>query len=246
MTPDALNQDIRIVEQTASTNADLVADLRAGRERREGFWLVALRQVAGRGRQGRAWQSAPGNFTGSTPVRLDPGDPVTTTLSLVAAIALYEAVSEYLPERTGLRLKWPNDVELDGRKLSGILLEREGNFAVIGIGVNLVSAPRIEGRETGSLAVIGPAPDLRAFAETLADCFAFELERWRRYGAQVIIARWLDLAHPVGTPLAVHDGSGAKGSGTFAGLERDGALRLALPDGTVRIVHAGEIEEGAG
>src|SRR5205814_3205936 len=79
---------IRIVERTGSTNADLIADTSAI----EGDWLVALDQQAGRGRQGRTWLSVPGNFYGSTLVKLRSGDPSAQTLSLAAGLALIEAV----------------------------------------------------------------------------------------------------------------------------------------------------------
>ena len=74
---------IRIVERTGSTNADLIADADAI----EGDWLVALHQEAGRGRQGRTWMSAEGNFYGSTLVQLRREDPSAQTLSLVGIVA---------------------------------------------------------------------------------------------------------------------------------------------------------------
>jgi BirA family biotin operon repressor/biotin-[acetyl-CoA-carboxylase] ligase len=235
---------IQFVTETGSTNADLLTRLAAGEGLTEGTWLVADRQSAGRGRQGRRWLDAPGNFTGSTLVRLAKGDPPAASLSFVAALALYEAALARLPEPGRLRLKWPNDLELDRGKLAGILLEREGVHAVIGFGVNLAAAPAVPDRAVRSLAQHGPAPDRDAFAAALAHSFAKELTRWRTYGAEPILARWLAAAHPPGTPLAVHDAGGAPIHGTFAGLEPDGALRLSLADGTSRVIHAGDVEAG--
>ena len=111
----ALLSRIRIVERTGSTNADLIADATVG----EGDWLVALEQDSGRGRQGRAWTSSGGNFHGSTVVELREGDPQPQTLSLVAGLALIEAIDLAVPGQA-LMLKWPNDVMLLGRKLAGI------------------------------------------------------------------------------------------------------------------------------
>ena len=85
---EALLTRIRVVERTGSTNADLVGDSTAV----EGDWLVSLDQTAGRGRQGRSWLSAPGNFYGSTLVQLGPNDPPAQSLSLAAALALLEAI----------------------------------------------------------------------------------------------------------------------------------------------------------
>src|SRR5690606_37798044 len=114
---------IETVARTGSTSADLLARLAAGEALVEGQWLVADRQDAGRGRQGRRWLDAPGNFMGSTIVRLASGDPPAQTLSFAAAIAVYEAVLPRIAQPGSLLLKWPNDVLLLGAKFCGLLLE---------------------------------------------------------------------------------------------------------------------------
>ena len=230
-----------IVPETGSTSADLLDRLSQGTPVEEGAWLVADRQSAGRGRQGRGWLDGPGNFMGSTAVRLLPQDPAPASLSFVAALAVYEAVLGRVATPLSVRLKWPNDVLLDGAKLAGILLERAGDAAVIGIGVNLAWSPALPDRATGHLKRIGPAPDRDAFARDLAQSFDRELDRWRQFGLTPILSRWLAAAHPLGSPLAVHGADGSRVSGTFDGLEADGALRLRLADGSARVIHAGDV-----
>lgn len=232
---------IHTVAETGSTNADLVARLRAGEYVPEGDWLVAERQTAGRGRQGRTWFDGYGNFMGSTAIHLAGSDPPAHTLALVASLALYEAILPLLPDPTTLTLKWPNDLMLNGAKLSGILLEREGQKVVLGIGVNLAAAPDLSDRRTASLADIGPAPDRELFATILAGHLSRELERWRQFGVEPIRSRWLSAAHPVGTAVTVHDGSGERLAGEFAGLSPEGSLLLRLEDGTTRAIHAGDV-----
>jgi BirA family biotin operon repressor/biotin-[acetyl-CoA-carboxylase] ligase len=232
---------IETVPETGSTNADLVARLNAGEAIPEGYWLVADRQTGGRGRQGRHWLDAPGNFMGSTVVRLMRRDPSPSTLSFVAALATYEAVIGCVSVARALELKWPNDLVLGGAKLSGILLERTGDAAVIGIGVNLVAAPRLHDRPARHLAELGPGPDRDNFARDLAASFDRELDRWRQFGAEPLLSRWTAAAHPVGSPLSVHSSDGARISGLFDGLEPDGALRLRLADGSCRVIHAGDV-----
>jgi len=232
---------LETVPETGSTSADLLARLAAGDPVQEGYWLVADRQSSGRGRQGRSWLDGPGNFMGSTAVRLLPQDPAPSSLSFVAALAVYEAVLAHLATPLSLHLKWPNDVLLDGAKLAGILLERAGDAAVIGIGVNLAWAPELAGRATGHLKTIGPAPDRDAFARDLVVSFDRELDRWRQFGLEPILSRWLAAAHPVGAQLAVHTPDQERIAGTFDGLEPDGALRLALADGSARVIHAGDV-----
>ena len=238
---------IETVSETGSTNADLIARLAAGDQVAEGRWLVADRQVSGRGRQGRRWLDAPGNFMGSTVVVLSAHDPSPSTLSFVVALAVYEAVLPRLADPRALQLKWPNDLLLNGSKFCGVLIEREGSHAVIGVGVNLAAAPSLPDRTVRSVAELGPTPARDAFAQDLARSLDLELGRWRQFGLEPLFARWLAAAHPVGAALSVHDGDGQRVAGTFAGLAPDGALRLCLADGAVRVIHAGDVTlEGEG
>lgn len=232
---------IETVAVTGSTNADLVQRLARGEPVADGFWYVARRQNAGRGRLGRVWSDGAGNFMGSTVVHLTASDPQTGSLALVAGLAVHRAVAAHLTPSHRPMLKWPNDVLVDGAKLAGILLERNGDTVVVGIGVNLVQSPALPDRPTCSLAQFAPAPSSDEFATHLAMCFAQDLALWRSAGLPALIARWQAAAHPVGTPLTVTDPAGQQVQGGFAGLDGAGALRLALADGTTRIVHAGDV-----
>ena len=239
---------IRFLAETGSTNADLLSALAAGERVGEDDWLVADRQNAGRGRQGRDWFDGHGNFMGSTVVRPGPGDPPPQTLSLLAGVAAFEAVAPLCPSPCPLALKWPNDLLIGGAKLAGILLEATGDAVVVGIGVNLARAPYLPDRETVTLAKFGPAPDRDLFAEALAGLFAEHLVRWRTYGLEPLLREWRAMAMAEGTSLAVHEPGGTRVAGVYAGLADDGALRLRLADGTQRVIHAGDVtlasEEG--
>lgn len=203
----------------------------------EGDWLIAMTQVAGRGRQGREWVSETGNFFGSTLVSLSPTDPAPSSLSLAAGLALIEAVDVAVPGQA-LMLKWPNDLLLGHSKLAGILLERVGDRVVVGFGINLASAPKLEGRDAAALnGAILP----QAFGPLLAGSFARLLTLWRTSEPKAFAQAWLARAHPLGTRLTVHSGPGEKVSGTFDGIEPDGALRLRS-DGDLRVIHAGDVE----
>jgi BirA family biotin operon repressor/biotin-[acetyl-CoA-carboxylase] ligase len=203
----------------------------------EGEWLVALAQDAGKGRQGRQWQSLDGNFFGSTLVELRPGDPPAPALSLAAGLALIEAIETAAPD-AGLMLKWPNDLMRGPAKLAGILLERSNDRIVAGFGVNLASAPAIEGRPTASLAgSITP----QAFAPLLAASFARILAAWRASDPSSFARAWLERAHPLGTPLEVHVNAEERVRGTFEGIEPDGAMRLRLGDGRIDTLRAGDV-----
>lgn len=204
----------------------------------EGDWLIAKRQFAGKGRQGRLWQSIEGNFLGSTIVRVEPGDPSAPALTLVAGLALIEAVETAAPG-AALSLKWPNDLMLADAKLAGILLERSGDRVVVGFGVNLAGAPEIPDRKTASLKPIAEiAPE--AFAPLLAGKFAQILDMWRTTEPVQFAQAWMTRAHPIGTPLTVHNAPGQMVSGTFGGIEPDGAMRLRR-DGMTDVIRSGDV-----
>ncbi len=230
---------IRTVATTGSTNADLIALASNGAE--EGLWLRAGQQTGGRGRQGRDWASPPGNLYASTLVRLRPTDPAPATLALVAAVALDEAMRAWLPDTVPLTIKWPNDLLIDGAKLSGILLERSGDAVVIGVGVNVAHHPDLPDRPATSLAAHGATVDAASFLETLAEAFARWLGRWRGEGLAPIRARWIERAHPPGTALTARLPDGSATDGLFERLDSDGALILRLADGTTRVIHAADV-----
>jgi BirA family transcriptional regulator, biotin operon repressor / biotin---[acetyl-CoA-carboxylase] ligase len=234
---------ITLVDETGSTNADVAAAIRSGEGWHEGQWLVARRQSAGRGRQGRKWFDGAGNFMGSTAVTVAESDPPPASLSFVAALAVRDAAADALGQGSALALKWPNDVLLGGGKLSGILLEMVRGQIIVGIGVNLARAPQLPDRKTAALGdVIGP-PDVDTFAPSLAAHFARWLEGWRAHGLRSTLQAFLGASiHAQGSPLTVHDSDGSQLTGSFAGLEEsDGALRLRLADGSERVIRAGDI-----
>lgn len=230
---------IETVPETGSTSADLAARLAQAEYLSEGSWLIADRQTAGRGRLGRAWIDGAGNFMGSTVVHLRQGDPSPDTLALVAGLAVHEVIAPRV-NRNAI-LKWPNDLLIDGAKLAGILLERTGDAVIVGIGVNLAHAPDLADRPTVALAALGTVLDRDTFAADLARQLATELDRWRSYGLAPIVSRWEAAGHPCGTALAVDEPDGSLLQGEFAGLTQAGALQLRLADGTVRVMHAGEV-----
>lgn len=135
-------------------------------------------------------------------------------------------------------LKWPNDLMLLGKKVAGILLERNGDRVAVGFGVNLAKAPILSGRQAASLdAKVTP----EAFAPLLAASFARLLDLWRSSESSALARAWQERAHPPGTRLTVHVGKNETISGRFAGLDPGGALRLMLDDGSIEVIRAGDV-----
>ena len=233
---------IHTIAEIGSTNTALLARLVDGPTLAEGDWLVADRQTGGRGRAGRTWFDGLGNFMGSTIASIVSGDPPAPTLALVAGVAVHRAIGALAPGLRDVWLKWPNDVLIEGAKLGGILLERQGEAVVVGIGVNLAAAPDLPDRPSASLRGAGVEIARDSFADALATHWASALESWHRGDWPALRAEWLERAHPLGTRLMVRDAGGQPIEGTFAGLEPHGAALLRLADGTTRAIHAGEIE----
>ena len=193
----------------------------------DGHWVRADRQTAGRGRRGRVWRDGAGNLMASVLVKAD--GPLQQ-LSFVAAVALKEAMAP-----VPVQLKWPNDLLLQGCKISGILLERTGDALVIGFGVNMASAP--QDVERPSAAIGG---DVATLFETLRQQFAHWRMIWTEQGFAPVRAAWLASACGLGQGIEVRLGSETL-HGRLAGLDLDGALLLDLPSGTQRSIHAGEV-----
>ena len=233
---------IETVGEIGSTNAALLGRLAAGEAALEGDWLVADRQVAGRGRAGRSWSDGFGNFMGSTVAHLRSGDPLPQTLALVAGLAAQKAVTALVADLAGLVLKWPNDLLVEAAKLAGILLERQGDAVVVGIGVNLAQAPDLADRRTASLAGLGFPVARDAFAEALAQEWAWALTRWHCGEWPALRQEWLARAMPVGSLISVHDREHGLVMGALGGIDNDGVALLRLADGATRAIHAGDID----
>jgi BirA family transcriptional regulator, biotin operon repressor / biotin---[acetyl-CoA-carboxylase] ligase len=252
-------REIRVVEETGSTNADLLAEARSGAA--EGLVLVAEAQTAGRGRMGRRWISPPRRaLTFSVLLRPAAAAGLLGWLPLLAGVAVASAL-----ERTAgvdARLKWPNDVLADDAKIAGILAERWGSAVVVGTGINVLQqrgelpVPTATsllaaqaGRAKGAEPAEGPA-DGADMRERLLTAALGELARWYR--------AWLDQPHPgdadgcglraeylrrsatVGTPVTVMLPGGQNLTGTAAGIDTAGRLEIRTGAGLVQ-VSAGDV-----
>jgi BirA family biotin operon repressor/biotin-[acetyl-CoA-carboxylase] ligase len=173
---------VEVVEETTSTNADVVERFRSGA--REGLVLVAEHQTAGRGRLGRTWVTQPRSSLTVSFLLVPEGVPADRWpwLPLLTGVAAAAAVRRV----TGVEvdLKWPNDVLADGRKLGGILLERVESggdaAAVVGIGINCSqSAEELPVPEATSLALVTGAPvDRSALLAALVEELGARYDEW--------------------------------------------------------------------
>jgi BirA family biotin operon repressor/biotin-[acetyl-CoA-carboxylase] ligase len=211
-----------------------------------GLVIQALRQSAGRGRQGRGWESAAGNLYLSVLLRPDVPLREAPQWSFVAAVALAETLLPLLSEIARPSLKWPNDVLLHGGKLAGILVETgitadHGlDWICIGIGVNITNKPNLPDRATSCLAEYLPNPPTpQALATALLQQLAHWHEARLRHGFAPIRDAWLRHGPAMGAAVSVRR-DGALIEGAFAGLSPEGALMLAKGR-EVQLILAGEI-----
>nr|WP_255352515.1 biotin--[acetyl-CoA-carboxylase] ligase [Blastomonas sp. AAP25] len=231
---------IETVALTASTNADMLERAEAGAP--EGLWIRAEQQSGGRGRLGRQWLSPLGNLYCSTLVRIGSQDPAAHLLAFVAGLAVLDTVRAILPD-SHARLKWPNDVHVDGAKLAGILLERRRDAVVVGIGMNVAITPEVTGRSVTSLHDQGAMAqvDAAAVIELLEPRFRSRLLQWRTTDPATLLEVWCAAAHKPGEAMAVQRGPEDRIEGVFEGLSTDGALLLRCADGRIESVSAGDV-----
>ena len=217
--------DFQVFDDLPSTQDVAIAAARDGTP--GPLAVIGKRQTAGRGRAGRAWTAPDGNLNFSAMLRPQPAPLLAAAWSLLAGIAVYEAIAAQLPATNGLMLKWPNDLLLDGAKLAGVLIDsslaQDGtvDWVVIGVGVNVAAAPHLGGRATACLANAG----VTTTPEMLAHTLMAELDRWRATPFTEVRSAWLTRAHPIGTRLRVQTG-GQVIEGAFAGLSEEGKLKL--------------------
>ena len=194
-----------------------------------GTLVTADEQQAGRGRQGRVWTAPPGSAVLMSLILRDL-DERHALLPLAAAVAVCEACEAASP-----RVKWPNDVWIDGRKVAGILIEgrpQEG-WAVLGIGVNVTTESF-----PPELAEIATSLRLAGYETTPSDVLATlaaALDRWIGAPSASVLEAWRSRDALKGERVRWSDGEGIAD-----GIDDSGALRVRTDDGPVTL-DAGEV-----
>ncbi|RMA42973.1 biotin--[acetyl-CoA-carboxylase] ligase [Rhodophyticola porphyridii] len=243
--PDGVGR--RVLPETDSTMAEAtrIAPELTGPE-----WILALNQTAARGRRGRHWAMPEGSFAASLVMRPGGGPAQAALRSFVASLALREAFLAIGVPAGAIRLKWPNDVLLNGGKVAGILLESLGSaqgvsHLVIGIGVNLAAAPDRSMVEAHAL----PPVSLRdqtglqitpeAFLCPLAAAFDRIERQFATYGFAPIRTEWLSHAARLGDTVTARTAR-EETTGVFETVDEAGSIVLETSRGR-RVIPAAEI-----
>jgi BirA family biotin operon repressor/biotin-[acetyl-CoA-carboxylase] ligase len=260
--PQALAAGYRLApfETIGSTSTEARARAGAGDPGR--LWVVAAAQTAGHGRRGRPWETAKGNLAASLLMPQHASAGHGATLGFAAGLALENAIRACAPQvalklafdgadgpERRLRLKWPNDVLVDGAKLAGILLEAVSmpggsNSVVIGIGVNVRHAPEGLPYAATSLAACGAELNAAQLFEALAEAWVEQELLWDGgRGFAILRKNWLECAAGLGAPIAVRLGEDVL-RGIFETIDEEGRLVVRGADGALRKVSAGEVHFG--
>jgi BirA family biotin operon repressor/biotin-[acetyl-CoA-carboxylase] ligase len=243
--PGGLWREIRVTGETGSTNADLLAEARAGAA--EGLVLVAETQTAGRGRLGRAW-STPPRAALACSVLLRPAAPPSARawLPLLTGIAVAAA----LRAEAGVTasLKWPNDVLVADRKIAGILAEAHGDAIVAGVGLNvtLTAAELPVPTATSLLLERAACLDRERLLAAMLTELAGRYTAWAAgqdpaaAGPGALRAEYLRWCGTVGREVRVELPGGALLAGTATDVDTTGRLAVRTASGTT-LVGAGDV-----
>ena len=196
-------------EKIPSTQ-DYAHDLIAGGKATDKTVINALAQSAGRGRYKRTWVSHHGNLYVSFIYKVYERDP---KLSYAVAVAIAETLISF-----GLKpqIKWPNDILIDGKKISGTLIEYARNFVIIGIGINIKTCPTVKEYKTTKVSDYA-----NVSVEDVLSTLIKKLDKWRNTNFATVRERWMDMAMCINKTVK-YQGRNAE----LIGLNEDGALVL--------------------
>jgi BirA family transcriptional regulator, biotin operon repressor / biotin---[acetyl-CoA-carboxylase] ligase len=247
----ACHFDVDLLQSCGSTNSELMERAEAGAP--SGSVIVTREQTAGRGRRGRTWISAPGDSLAFSLLWRLPPPAQPAGLSLAAGLAVVNALTRLAASaKTGgasPRLKWPNDILLDGRKLGGILVELlpgKSPAAVIGCGLNLslpAGMPDDLRAQSGALSetmAANQAPDPNTVLGSALVQMLHVLRRFGESGFGALQTEWMDCDAFRDHPVRVISEFSQPLDGVCRGVNCDGALRLEV-DGLVQEILSGEV-----
>lgn len=223
---------IKQINQTSSTNDEakkLVAQIK------QKCLVIASKQTMGRGRRGRSWISQEGNLFVSFAFKFKLSE--LGKMVILSAVTVFDVIKCFAFTQD-VKIKWPNDILVEGKKISGILFEKaDDDFWVMGIGINVVSSPQnIDGKyETISLKSLGIDVNVQEVFEKLVLAFDEQLILYQQFGFEEIKQTWLDNAFNLGQLVVIKQEKEDK-EGVFCGIGDNGELLLKTNKKTEKII----------
>lgn len=209
-------------------------------------WFIAEKQTSGRGRRGRQWQSPVGNLYCSYLFSPRLKQTEYAGLPFAVALAVRDCCIELGVGEGNTRCKWPNDVLINDKKTSGILIEASGSGAnaqqiIIGIGINLINKPESAQFPATSLyEETGKKHSIKFGFSKLAQCLHDRLTQWETEGVAGIAQDWRKIAWGMGQQRLIRT-IDQEYTATLLALESDGGLKVRLDDGTEKSLYAADI-----
>ncbi|MFC5531785.1 biotin--[acetyl-CoA-carboxylase] ligase [Cohnella yongneupensis] len=247
---NSFGRNIRVHAVVGSTQDELRALAEQGAP--EGTLVIAEQQTSGRGRMGRAWVSPAGKGVWmSLLLRPIVPLPLTPQLTLLAAVALSRAITRVVPLEIGI--KWPNDLLVNGRKISGILLESAAEderlrYVIVGLGISVNLDAEDYPEELLQKAV--SLKMAAGHAISRSDLIAAVLEQfeqlyalYQEQGFAPIRALWEAHSVTLNRPVTLYTPQGVI-EGVPRGLDDMGGLQVELSDGNIRTVYSAEVGAG--
>ena len=210
------------------------------------YIIVADDQHAGRGRLGNNWHSSTGNLMCNMVQSVQVPVYRWAEISLVVSLAISDVISQLIPNKQGVQIKWPNDILVNGAKIAGVLLETlYGQTAPklsIGIGINVVSSPGVTSYQTCCIHGLNGKATATDILPMIVSRFTHWMHSWYQHGIGTIVSLWVPRAYGIGKNICIRTPT-TEISGIFSGISDTGVLLLQTKDGILPI-NAGEVVFG--
>ena len=230
-----------------STNLEAKRLIRKGISGHHIVWSIS--QESGYGKASRVWQSGSGNITFSLIIEHSYSENIICQLLFVIAVGIREVIEKMFNDHNihpEIKIKWPNDIMVDGRKISGIMIENlkslEGkSFLVIGVGININYDSIISNLVTNSFKKYNIENiDLKLFIKDIIDSFEKHKDLWSKNGLMPIKKLWMENAYNLGNKVTVTNGESII-IGIFNGIDDHGSINILTESGLTSVVSIGEI-----
>lgn len=212
------------------------------------FVIVSSKQSKGRGSYSRSWVSLEGNLHCSILLKTYSKISLISQLSFVTSLAIYDTINFFANSDCKISLKWPNDILVNGAKISGILLESIllpssdiVNYVIVGVGINIKNSPDNLNRKTTSLFEsfgVELSPD--KVLDQFMNYFEKYYYKWQMEGFVKLRKIWLSRAQDVNQVVTLVSQNN-RVSGTFLDIDVSGAIRLKLASGQICNFEYGEL-----
>ncbi len=236
--------DLVILNEIDSTNSEALRLVKSGTTKNK--IIIANKQTAGRGRNNRFWHSLQGNLYSTLVLQYKFSQEILTQTPLVISLALHKTIRALIPDPTkSVKIKWPNDILVDGKKISGILIETASfgqiNYLIIGVGVNILNYPKNIDQDATCLIDHGCDSNITALGllEIFLSNFDEYFALWQDEIFDIIINIWLKNAYKLNESITIRMHENLI-EGIFRGVDTSGSILLETEPGNICKIFTGD------